>query len=138
MPAVVEIIRFPDPVARAISFLSSQLPASIWLSQDVPAERAEEMVIVTDTGGAGVYDHAFDEARLTVDVWAADSPRASELARTVFGLLHAWPGLEAGVYRRRGWSRPAYLPDPPTRIPRYVMTVQLSFRGAAVEVGTDH
>lgn len=128
------VVVFPDPVERAIGYLSTFFPLETWISQDVPADRADEMIIVTDTGGAGVYDHVFDETRLTVDVWAKDSPRASEIARTVYALLRAWQEQEPGVYRRQGWSRPRYFPDDETRIPRYVMTVQLSFRGATVEV----
>lgn len=131
---MVEVIAFPDPVALAISFLTAYLPADVWVSQDAPAKRPVELVTVTDTGGAGIYDHVFDETRLTVDVWAADSIRASELARTIHSLLWAWPGIGRGIYRRRGWSRPAYLPDSETRIPRYALTVTLSFRGEAVEV----
>lgn len=134
MLAVAEVIMFPDPVAAAISFLTAYLPASVWVAQDVPANRPVELVTVTDTGGAGTYDHVLDETRLTLDVWAADSIRASELARTIYALMWAWPGIGQGVYRRQGWSRPAYLPDSETRIPRYVLTVTLSFRGEAVEV----
>ena len=134
MPAPTPVVLFPDPVARAIAWLGKFFPLSTWISQDEPANRANEMIIITDTGGAGVYDVVFDETRLTVDVWAQDSVRASEMARTVYALLRAWPGQERDVYMRRGWSRPRYFPDDETRIPRYVLTVQLAFRGATVEV----
>lgn len=134
MPLPTPVVIFPDPVARAIAYLSPYFSLDTWISQDVPADRADEMIIITDTGGAGVYDHVFDETRLTVDVWATDSVRASEMARTVYALLRAWPGQERDVYMRRGWSRPRYFPDDETRIPRYVLTVQLAFRGATVEV----
>ena len=83
---------------------------------------------------AGVYDHVLDETRLTVDVWAVSSPRASELGRMIYALLRAWPGVEPGVYRRDGWSRPAYFPDSDTRNPRYVLTAMFSFRGEAVDL----
>ena len=131
---MTELIIFPDPIARAIAFLTPYLPADVWVSQDVPAERPAELVAITDTGGAGIHDHVLDETRLTLDVWAPSSPRASELARFIYALLRAWPGLEKGVYRRDGWTRPEYLPDSETRIPRYVLTVTFSFRGEAVEV----
>lgn len=134
MPVVTEVILFPDPVVRAIAFLTAYLPADVWVSQDIPADRPQELVTVTDTGGAGVHDHVLDETRLTLDVWAPNSPRASQLARTIYALLRAWPGTEPGVYLRKGWSRPAYFPDSETRIPRYVLTVTFSFRGEAVEV----
>ena len=131
---MAEVIIFPDPIAAAIEFLMAYLPASVWVSQDAPAQRPAELVTVTDTGGAGVHDHVLDETRLTLDVWAGDSIRASELARTIYALLWAWPGVGRGVYRRKGWTRPAYFPDSETRIPRYVLTVTFSFRGEAVEV----
>lgn len=131
---MAEVILFPDPVERAIGFLTGYLPADVWVSQDIPADRPDELVTVTDTGGAGVHDRVLDETRLTLDVWAKDSPRASELARTIYSLLRAWPGIGRGVYLRPGWSRPSYFPDSETRIPRYVMTVTFSFRGEAVEV----
>lgn len=134
MPPTTPVIIFPDPVERAIAWLSKYFDPETWISQDVPADRADEMIVITDTGGAGVYDVVFDETRLTVDVWAVDSVRASELARKVYALLRAWPGQERDVYMRRGWSRPRYFPDDETRIPRYVFTAQLSFRGAPVEV----
>lgn len=131
---MTEVIVFPDPVVEAIKFITSYLPDSVWVSQDVPADRPEELVTITDTGGAGVHDFVRDEARLTLDVWAKDSVRASELARLIYALLREWPGVGPGVYRRDGWSRPAYLPDSETRIPRYVLTVTFSFRGEAVKV----
>jgi len=126
---VTDIIVSPDPTVKARAFLMPIFPQAEF-AQKVPAEMPELLVTITDTGGAGRHDVVMDEVRLTFDVYGPTSGEASELARDLFGVLWAWPELHQGVYRRRGWTRPAWLPDDATGCARYVLTATFDFRGS--------
>jgi len=116
----------PDASTRAVLFLKKHYPA---VGHDLPEGFAYDrtFVRVVDTGGAGTYDHALHEKRLTVEVWAETWKIATEVASRVYALLRVWPYTEPGVYWRRSLSAPQRFPDE-TRKPRYVMTVELAFR----------
>lgn len=128
------IIRFPDPFEAARDYLrqGAQAPAGFALPDDYTA-RSGPFLKIHDTGGPGAYGIAFEEVRLTVEVWASSRGQASELARTVYGLLRQWPQVDARVRWRSTVGRPQFYPDE-TRIPRYVLTVALGFRGEHAEI----
>lgn len=130
----MQIIRFPDPFEAARDYLKAVTghPTGFALPDDY-GSASGPFLRITDTGGPGVRDVVLEDVRLTVDVWANPRGQASEIARTVYGVLQRWPYENSGVYWRGTVSRPAYYPDE-TRIPRYVMTVNLAFRGEPVEV----
>ncbi|MFJ3957699.1 hypothetical protein [Arthrobacter sp. NPDC090010] len=125
---MTDFIASPEPTVLAIAFIKQHfLDAEV--GQKMPADRPDLFIQVTDTGGAGRHDVVMDEVRLTFDVYAKDSSTASRVARDLFGLLWVWPERHTGVYRRRGWSRPAWVPDDVTGQARYVLTATLDFRG---------
>lgn len=130
---MTDIIVSPEPTVTTRNYLVPIFP-DVEFAQTVPAEMPELLVTITDTGGAGRHDVVMDEVRLTFDVYGPTSGEASELARDLFGVLWAWPDLHQGVYRRRGWARPAWLPDDATRRPRYVFTATFDFRGAVKSI----
>lgn len=127
---MTEIQLMPDPVARALRFLTLYYPAGS-LGIERPRESFEELlIVVSDTGGAGQVDHAFDEVRLTVEVFDRDAETASRVAREVAGLFRVWPWEEAGVYAHRVISRPYWDPDPDLdSLPCYTQTHEFRFRG---------
>lgn len=127
-----EIILFQDPVARAVSYLSGWVPVEAGPFIDVPAgwRWGDLLVTVVDTGGSGERDIVLDDVRLTVEVSDKSSVRASEVARTLHGLIRAWPEHENGVRFLRTLSRPTFQADGETRTPGYAFTVELSFRAA--------
>jgi hypothetical protein len=130
----VQIIRFPDPFQEARDYLAEQTGHPVgYALPDAYTATSGPFIRITDTGGPGARDVVLEDVRLTVDVWANPRGKASEIARTAYGVLQMWPYQEPGVFWRGTVSRPAFYPDE-TRIPRYVMTVNLAFRGAPVEV----
>lgn len=131
---MTEIIRFPDPYQAARDYLKAQTghPAGFALPEGYTAASGVFLKIV-DTGGAGAYSIALEDVRLTVEVWAASRGLASEVARTVYGLLRSWPEQDGRVKWRGTVGRPQFYPDE-TRIPRYVLTVGLAFRGEVVNI----
>lgn len=131
---MTEIIRFPDPFEAARDYLRARTGygAGFALPADYTASSAPFLKI-DDTGGPGAYGIALEEVRLTVEVWASSRGKASEIARTVYGLLRQWPQEDARVRWRSTVGRPQYYPDD-TRIPRYVLTVAIAFRGAMADV----
>lgn len=131
---VHEVIRFPDPFEACRDFLKEATghPTGFARPDDYTA-RSGPFIRIEDTGGAGVYGIAFEDVRLTVEVYAGSRGQASDIARTVYALLRQWERLDARVKWRGTVSRPQFYPDD-TRIPRYVLTVNLAFRGALVNV----
>lgn len=130
----MQVFRFPDPYQAARDYLKATTGHEVGYT--LPGdytEASDPFLRITDTGGAGVRDVVIEDVRLTVDVWAPARGQASEIARTVYAVLQRWPYQDPGVYWRGTVSRPQYYPDE-TRIPRYVLTVSLAFRGEPVEV----
>lgn len=131
---VYEVIKFPDPFEACRDFLKEATGhrAGFALPDDYTATSGPFLKIV-DVGGAGAYGIAFEDVRLTVQVYAGTRGQASALARTVDALLRHWPRVDSRVKWRGPVSRPQYYPDDP-RMPRYVLTVNLAFRGALENV----
>lgn len=129
MPPVTDIIKPVDPVAEAIRYLSPYFPGAVFgLSVPASWEWGPLLVVVTDTGGPGEHDVVLDEANLTIEVSHEDAEVASDTARTIHGLLKAWPMANRAVYWRRTLQRPTYTPDEETEVPAYSLTVTLNFR----------
>lgn len=131
-----EILLTPDVEAAYQSFLRTSLAARGWtvkVASTVPTTRPEHMVKVTLTGG-NTRNQVSHEAQVTVECWAPDSVKASDLAR----LCHALTGSMAGAIFSGVWVRavrlvggPTFFPDPDTSTPRYQFTARLDVRPAA-------
>ena len=128
---MVEILQGKDPVAETIAYLSPFYPEAVF-GLDVPAEWewGPLLIVVTDVGGPGPRDVVLDDAYISVLVSHEDSENASDIARTILGLLRQWPMANRAVYWNRVMQRPTYAPDEDTKVPAYSMTVALTFRAS--------
>lgn len=132
---IVEIIRPVDPVAKAIKYLQPLFPdAKVTLFPPPDWEWNKPLITVTDVGGMGMHDYVMDNVFLHFMVSMEDSSEASEVARTLLGLLRAWAFLPHGVYWKQVIQRPTFTPDEESEVPAYTLTVSLDFRAETVQV----
>lgn len=89
-------ILFPDVELWATDFLRAALSErnegyawGVYVSNTVPKDRRDRMVIVRRDGG--LSDGLRDNARLSVRIWAKKEQDATDLARLVQALLWAAP-----------------------------------------------
>lgn len=130
-----EIIRFRDPALDVIHYLRRWCSNTyITVPEGWDWSTTDPLVIVTDTGGTGERSYVLDDAMLTIEVSSPDALTASETARTVHGLLRAWPSVQSGVYWRGTVMRPTYMPREDPRVPAYTMTLVLTFRAEVVNL----
>lgn len=128
MRAVVSA--FNDPVAAAIEYLTPYVRRVEGGEPDGKDYAPDELiVIVQDGGGGGEYSHQLSDTRLTFEVRAGDRGLAADTASLVDALIRDWPYRAGGVYYRGALSRPTFSPEPERRIPAYLWTVNLAFRG---------
>ena len=126
-----EVFQFDDPVSRAVRYLNG---FGLW---DVEREEPDGytydgvLVLIHDGGGAGEYSRQLSDTRLTFDVRAGPERQrdAAEAASLVDALVRDWSYREGGVYYRGALSRPTFSPEADRRLPAYVWTVNLAFRG---------
>ncbi|MGP4114659.1 hypothetical protein ACTWP5_27585 [Streptomyces sp. 4N509B] len=123
-PAVV----FPDATLLATSYLRP-LMAPIHVGSKVPSQRPVEMVLLRRLGG-GRRNPLVDAPRLDIQVWAPDDPRADDLTQTArYHLARICEHVpEVRTYEEE--SGPTLIPDAPSDVPRALMTIVLSVRGA--------
>lgn len=130
MPQEIEAYVFPDPVEKAISFLSRYFEDVYGREPDTfPFESDRPLIIVQDGGGSGVRSEAYMNSRLTFDVRSGDRGTASDRAGEVDALLREWQFLDSSVINLDASDRPKYFPDADRRLPAYVWTLGFSFRG---------
>lgn len=125
--------RPPDIEAAAVTYLSALLTGII-VGTDRPAGTdwqtlAGAVVRLQVVDGSAARSLVLDDSILAVEVWHPDSVTAAATAATVCGHLDDWSGLTGGVLvYKASASRPRSLPDPLLRIPRYLLTVQVTAR----------
>lgn len=94
--------------------------------EKLPAKRPDRLVrlIRTDTRPLTLVT---DEAQLTIECWAPTKAAAWDLGARVYAAMCAMDTDTTWVPRgQRGWvGGPAYLEDPLTATPRYVMTARV-------------
>lgn len=127
----MQIVTFPDPVLRCQQYLKGHITEP--LSTELPDgyTGTESRVRVVDAGGPGRREWAYTDRRLVLEVWGPRRSEAFKLAQKIAGLLQQWPQQDTGVYLRdpeRDVGDPQWLLTE-TRIPRYVLTATLAFRG---------
>ncbi|WP_234314006.1 hypothetical protein [Streptomyces sp. NBRC 109706] len=95
----------------------------------VPRPRLPEMVLLRRLGGPR-RNPIVDDARIDVQVWAPDDSRASDLAESaryhLARICEAVPEVRVSTEE----TGPTLIPDAPSDVPRVLMTVVLSVRGA--------
>lgn len=130
-----EVLLTPDVEAAAVSFLRTGLGVlATKVATTVPATMPATMVKVSLTGG-GRTNVASDQAQLTIECWAPDSPTASMLARRAHALMTSAPGSAAGgVFVRRAETVGGvqFFPDPDIAKPRYQFTVRWHVKPATI------
>lgn len=135
-----ELIVMPDPVAVVRAAILDRIaevdPAysTVPVVEMVPATKPPRFVRIVRTGGV-VVDRVVRRAMLTLEAWAPNDQQSQKLAEAVSAVLFALPGstyLGVPVYRVVEFSGPANSPDPASRTPRHVWTVEVSLRGSAV------
>lgn len=126
---------FSDPVIRAVSYLRPYVRRVEGGEPDGKNYDPDELiVIVQDGGGSGEYAYQLSDARLTFEVRCGDRQEAAEAASLVEALVRDWPYRESGVYYRGALSRPTFSPEADRRLPAYVWTVNLAFRGHPLSI----
>ncbi|MGO1547921.1 hypothetical protein [Microbacterium gubbeenense] len=116
---------FVDIDAMVRTFLLAHVPVPVHVS--VPKTRPAEFIVARRNGGAA-GNRVVDFPTVTVDVWAASSVRASELAeaaRTAFLHSSLDMPLVRGVEELTG---PYSVPDPESGTARYRFSVRLTVR----------
>lgn len=123
------IVAFPDVEAFLVRVLRDVLDVPV--STRVPADRPPAFVRLVRVGGTR-RDVVTDLPMVTFECWALSETRAADLGREVRARVHALAQTEdAGDYVR-AVSEVGGLqafPDPTSKTPRYVFTVQIQTRG---------
>jgi hypothetical protein len=96
-----------------------------------------QLIIATVIGGMGIREYAFDDARVTFEVYDTNVDEASTTARHLYGRVREWHHNQSGVFYRGDILRPVYHPyggDPgePSFTPGYWFTVELTFRSEEI------
>lgn len=140
----MEIIKPVDPIKKTLDYIKKFYPETeegtgkdaVRAAIEPPSDWdwAGLLFTVADVGGAGFHDYVLDNVFLSIMVSHPDSIRASDIARTLHGLLIAWSYSKDRVYWRGSLQRPMYTPDDVTEVPAYTMTVSLDFRATTEEV----
>lgn len=126
MPAPA--VAFPDATLLATTYLRP-LMTPVHVGSKVPGTRPAEMVLLRRLGGPR-RNALVDGARIDVQVWAPNDARAAELAETArYHLARICEALPA-VRQSAEETGPTIIPDAPSDLPRALMTVVLSVRGA--------
>lgn len=125
------VFEFDDPVTRTMRYLNRFYPGQVVREEPDYEDYDKDalLILVRDGGGSGEYAHQLQDVRLTFEVRSGSQREAAQVANRVDALVRDWTFREGGVYYRGGFSRPLYQPEPERRIPAYVWTVNLAFRG---------
>lgn len=127
---MAEGVKFQDVPKLVCDYLRHPLLVGVPVGTKVPPTRPAEFIRVLRTGG--VKETLISEAaQITIEAWAQDESRASDLLSTARAILNAADGRLFGVNEFGG---PANLPDPTTAQIRFTMSFQIRARGTAVTV----
>ena|SRR5881394_1522876 len=130
---MAEVVVFADAAQHAANYLRPLL--GVTTVAKIPTPRPTTFVTVQRVGGVN-RNRVVDSANLDIQCWAGADYIAHDLAQTAWAYLRALDGggYMDGVfcYRCDTIGGPAYLPDPDSTQPRYVMAVELSLRGTPI------
>lgn len=136
MPAVRDIVLFPDAAAVVADFLNTAL--GVQTTNVVPNERPDQFYLVRRVGGTD-RDVVLDDASVIVEAWALTDEEAEDLAQLARAHLLAIAGDAIGgttVSRVRTIGAPANLPDPLSGQSRVTATYQFTTRGSRLEAAS--
>ncbi|MBD8218202.1 hypothetical protein IFU40_06090 [Microbacterium sp. CFBP 13617] len=119
-------MRFTDTEAEVIAFIDERVDPPVSLR--VPSPRPSNFVRVWGSGGDGL-NRIVDDVQLTIEVWAEDDADAAALALRIRDLLlQEYAAMP--LVRRVDATRPYFIPDPDSEVPRYRFTARLRVRAA--------
>jgi hypothetical protein len=121
-------VEFDDVTLLATGYLRP-LMDGVHVGSRVPEARPAEMVLLRRLGGPR-RNPIVDDARIDVQVWAPSDDRAVEITKRARYHLATICQHVPQVRAYGEESGPALIPDPPSDVPRALMTVVLSVRGA--------
>ncbi|MEV6102619.1 hypothetical protein [Nocardia sp. NPDC051981] len=122
------VVAWPDATLLAMEYLRPRL-GGMPVGSRIPADRPVEFVVLRRVGGPQ-RGPLTDDARLDVQVWADSDERAVAIAAQARYHLGAMPQHVPEVRQFREDSGPNLIPDAPSDVPRVLLTVVLSVRGA--------
>lgn len=140
MSSPLPVVLFPDSEQIAVGYLRSQLPATVHVGTQWPAQLETRLgggvVSLSRGGGATAQPLVTEDVTLDIDVLADTKKAAHTLAQSVRGWLFAASGTSvsgAVIYRVRDVSL-IWLPHLPSAetdpIPRYVLVMEWRIRPA--------
>lgn len=121
------VVVWPDVTMLAADYLAGLLDVPV--SARVLRPRPDEFVVLRRVGGPR-RGPLTDDARLDVQVWAPSDARAVEIAQQARRYLSEMPQHLNEVRQFAEDSGPTLIPDAPSDVPRVLLTVVLSVRGA--------
>jgi hypothetical protein len=128
----VPAVLYGDAEALLADYLNAQLTEPVRLR--IPKPRPSAFVLVQRLGGTQETPVS-EAATLTVEAWGPNDAAAHDLAQMARYWAHTLSGTRVGgvqVYRVQEFAGPARLPDPESDQSRYVLTLSVSIRGAAL------
>lgn len=133
-----ELIVFPDAVDVTIEAISTALALprpEVKVHAQVPNPRPPKFVIVERVGGVR-RNLVVDDAMLSIEAWSSRADDALTILQFVRAVVYRMVGkytLGVLVYRVDEVGGVQHSPDPVSNQERYIMTLQLSVRGDAVD-----
>lgn len=121
------VVAWASATALAANHLAGLMAVPVGVR--IPRPRPAEFVVLRRVGGPR-RNALMDDARLDVQVWAASDARAEEIAAQARYHLAQMPQLVHDVRQFAEDSGPTLIPDAPSDVPRVLLTVVLSVRGA--------
>lgn len=122
------VVAWPDVTLLATQYLRDRL-GGVQVGSRIPCPRPVEFVVLRRVGGPR-RNPLVDDARLDVQVWAMTDERAMEIASLARYQLGLMPQHVPAVRQFGEDAGPNLIPDAPSDVPRVLLTVVLSVRGA--------
>lgn len=122
------VVAWPDVTLLATQYLRGRL-GGVQVGSRIPRPRPVEFVVLRRVGGPR-RNPLVDDARLDVQVWAEADERAMEIASLARYQLGLMPQHVPAVRQFGEDAGPTLIPDAPSEVPRVLLTVVLSVRGA--------
>ncbi|MGW9617204.1 hypothetical protein ACWGUP_17795 [Streptomyces diastaticus] len=122
------VVAWPDVTLLATQYLRDRL-GGVQVGSRIPRPRPVEFVVLRRVGGPR-RNPLVDDARLDVQVWAETDERAMEIASLARYQLGLMPQHVPAVRQFGEDAGSNLIPDAPSDVPRVLLTVVLSVRGA--------
>ncbi|MCC3277531.1 hypothetical protein LJ753_16830 [Arthrobacter sp. zg-Y20] len=133
---MAEVIEFPNPAVWAIKYLTPLMVGefAVPVMGEVPDPRPKRFVTFQNAGG-DQQTLVSDAGQLMVECWDSTDPKAERLMARVRALMAGVVGQKVdGIrcYKVEQMGRPAYVPDPNAKVPRYRQNIRIHLRGYRV------